>query len=483
VRALDLIARTWRRTPGGEVTVARDQLIDSIADAVVVVDRARAVLDMNLAALRLAGSPDLWRGRPVESLLPFLEDAPIAGAAATSSFTIDAGPASYDVRVSRARASGAAWVVMLRDVTEQRRAAAERERFVTQNTELVSRVSHELRTPIAAIQGALQLVLGTGHQGLDGDGRRLLESALRSGERLARIVHEILDISSIDAARPASGPQPVAAERLVIDALLDVSRIAAEKTVRIDSAVVPNLPRLRGDPDHLVQVLVNLLVNAVTHSPAGSTVTVSAWPEKGMVVLAVRDQGPGIGPGRRDTVLGSAGLATSKALVEQHGGRMAIESTPGAGATFLLYLPEAPARHAEPPVSAGPAIEPPAVRILVADDDDDLRGIVTEALEAQGFAVLAAEDGQQAKEVLEREHVDLAVLDLNMPHLTGYEVIREVRRGTRHRDLPVLVLTGSVDERESPDSLGADVLLTKPTDLRRLVLEIKSLLNRRTPCP
>ena len=86
----------------------------------------------------------------------------------------------------------------------------------------------------------------------------------------------------------------------------------------------------------------------------------------------------------------------------------------------------------------------------------------------------------QAEAILEREPVDLVVLDLNMPHRTGYDVIRTIRGGARQPALPILVLTGSIDERETSGSLGADVLLTKPTDLRRLVTEIRALLARPT---
>ncbi len=477
MRGLDLIASVFGRgSTGDRPLVARDQLLDTIADPVIVLDSSRAVLDMNAAAIRLAGTPEDWRGANVDILFPFLKGAAIAGAGAATAFELDAGDLTYDVRVSRVRANRGAWLVMLRDVTERRRIAAERERFVTRNSELVSRISHELRTPIAAIQGSLQLVLGTAHARLDENELRLLESASRASQRLARVVHEILDITAIDAARTAGGPQAVAVERLVIDALLDVAHLAAEKSARIESAVEPSLPMVWGDPDRLVQVLVDLLAHAIRFGPPGSTVTVTARRENQWIAIGIKDQGPGIEKGRVNSVLQGHGMAVSKALVEQHGGRLAIESAPGAGATFLVYLRHAPASRAPAPRTERPP-GPQRGRILVADDDPDLRDIVTEALEANGFSVLAAADGQEALDVLSAEDVDLAVLDLQMPRRTGQEVIKEVRNGGRQPDLPVVVLTGSLDERQS-HALGADVLLTKPTDLRRLVSEIRSLLER-----
>jgi signal transduction histidine kinase/CheY-like chemotaxis protein len=486
VRALDLIASVFGLGSNGDrPLVARDQLLDNIADPLFVLDSSRAVLDMNAAAIRLAGTPEHWRGANVDALFPFLKGAAIAGAGAATAFDLDTGDVAYDIRVSRVRANRGAWLVMLRDVTERRRIAAERERFVTRNSELVSRISHELRTPIAAIQGSLQLVLGTARTSLDDDALRLLESALRSTERLARVVHEILDITAIDAVRTAGGPQAVAVERLVIDALLDVAQMAADKPARIESAVEPNLPMVWGDPDRLVQVLVNLLANAIRFGPSGSTVTVTARREPRWIAIGVEDQGPGISKDRVNSVLQGHGMAVTKALVEQQGGRLAVESAPGAGATFFIYLRHAPASRAQAPrtspaeeYEAEPLPPPQRSRILVADDDPDLRDIVTEALEANGFTVFAAADGQEALDVLSAEDVDLAVLDLQMPRRTGQEVIKEVRHGDRQPHLPVVVLTGSLDERE-PHALGANVLLTKPTDLRRLVAEVRSLLERR----
>src|SRR5689334_21155147 len=147
--------RLGRGPRGRHTSFARDQLMDSLGDAVLVVDGGRRVIDMNAAAIRLAGSPAEWIGAAADALFPFLEGAPISGAGAAREITVAAPDAWYDVRVSWARADRAAWIVVLLDVSEQRRAIAEREQFVAQNNELVSRVTHELRTPLAAIQGAL----------------------------------------------------------------------------------------------------------------------------------------------------------------------------------------------------------------------------------------------------------------------------------------------------------------------------------------
>jgi signal transduction histidine kinase/ActR/RegA family two-component response regulator len=438
-----------------------DQLIDGIADPVLVLDRERAIVDLNLAALRLAGNPDSWRGARADTLFPFLAGLSVTGADRQSPTIVEVASHSYELRASRVRVGAGAWLVMLRDVSTPRRLAAEREEFVRRSSELIASVSQELRTPVAAVQGALQLVLAG--KALTPDDRRMLTAALRSCEHLARIAHEILDISTIEAARPVPGPQPFAAERLVLDALFDVARHAAEKNIRIENGVARDLPLVIGNYDQLVEALVNVLLHAIADAPEGSTVGIGGVQTGDAVGIAVHDAGPGVAP---DPI--------SAALVAHQRGRIVIDRPQGGGTTVSLYLPQAPLQTRQARGTATVA----TARILVADDDPDLRDIVTEALESSGFSVIAAEDGQRALELLAQEHVDLAVLDFNMPNVRGDEVIRSVRSGERQPHLPIVMLTGSFDERHVPAGLGADVLLTKPADLRRLVREIHSLLGR-----
>src|SRR5688500_1987582 len=106
-----------RGSDGVSPQLARAPLLDNIADPLFVLDSSRALLDMNAAAIRLAGSPEHWRGANVDALLPFLRGAAIAGAGAATAFELDTGDLTYDIRVSRVRANRGAWLVMLRDVT------------------------------------------------------------------------------------------------------------------------------------------------------------------------------------------------------------------------------------------------------------------------------------------------------------------------------------------------------------------------------
>jgi CheY-like chemotaxis protein len=328
----------------------------------------------------------------------------------------------------------------------------------------------------------VQLVLGSTQSTLMPDDQRLLEGALRSCERLAGIVHDILDISTIESARPAGGRRPIVIERLVLDALFDTGLLAEERAVHVETSVAADLPLARGDHDRLVHVFVMLLTRAIAAAPAGSSVTLRARRDQAWVVLDVHSAGNALPPG-----LSFGGvLELPTALVEQCGGRLTIKRSDVGGTRFIVRLRQSDdVRMQAPRVTpatvfprGGQAIQPGGARILLADDDPDLRDIVSEALQSQGFTVFTARDGVQADALLAAEAIDLAILDLRMPLRSGGEVIRGIRHGTRQPGLPILVLTGSIDEREAPDSLGADVLLTKPTDLRRLIAEVSALLAR-----
>ena len=241
----------------------------------------------------------------------------------------------------------------MRSAVEQRAAkAAELDRM---KTEFVSVVSHELRTPLTAIRGSLQLLLADPDSVPDADNRRLLETALHSCERLVRIVSDILDISRIEAGRLILRPKQLALSDIVQQSIDSVRQVAAQAGVTLVDKVPRDLPPVIGDSDRLTQAVINLLSNAVKFAPARSAVTVNGREDGPSVVLSVHDQGLGIAPDDIDRLFhkfqqleASAsrrfsgtglGLFITKAIVEQHGGRIEVESTVGEGSTFSIVLP------------------------------------------------------------------------------------------------------------------------------------------------
>ncbi|MEX1127580.1 MAG: ATP-binding protein [Vicinamibacterales bacterium] len=223
--------------------------------------------------------------------------------------------------------------------------------------EFVSTVSHELRTPLTSIRGSLQLVLDEKASCSEG-AHELLDIALTNTERLIRLINDILDIAKIDSGRLVLRRQAVSPEDLVRQAVSSLRHGLADQSSQIDVRLEPDLPQLEVDPDRLVQSLVNLLSNAVKFSPPSEPVRIAVGRREGAVRFAVTDRGPGIPADKMHLLFGrfqqlepntirraqgtGLGLAITKAIVEEHGGRVEVHSSAGEGSTFIVVIPVTP---------------------------------------------------------------------------------------------------------------------------------------------
>jgi len=220
---------------------------------------------------------------------------------------------------------------------------------------VIATVSHQLKTPLTSIKGAMQLLLHDESLVASEDHRQLVGVALNNTERLIRIVNDMLDVAKIEAGRLNLQRRPTAVGDLVRTSVQNVEQIARGAGVRLVADVAEGLPALDVDPDRMVQALVNLLSNALKFAPDGSDVTIAAQPSpEGQVTLSVRDRGPGIpaeqasrlfqkfqqldGGGARKFRGTGLGLAITRGLVEQHGGRIDVQSAPGEGTTFRITM-------------------------------------------------------------------------------------------------------------------------------------------------
>jgi len=237
----------------------------------------------------------------------------------------------------------------VRDISERR----EVDRL---KNEFVAIVSHELRTPLTSIKGSLQLLRPDAEPGADPVHDQLVGVALNNTERLIRIVNDMLDVAKIEAGRLTLTLRRCRVAELVRTAITSVEGIARAASVGIETDIEDDLPAVQADADRMVQALVNLLSNALKFAPAGSTVTVTAGvTSDGGVRIAVADRGAGIptdklpllfekfqqldGFGSRKIRGTGLGLTITKALVEQHRGRISVASRPGSGSTFTITLP------------------------------------------------------------------------------------------------------------------------------------------------
>jgi PAS domain S-box-containing protein len=365
--------------------------------------------------------------------------------------------------------------------------------------EFVSIVSHELRTPLTSIRGSVQLVLDDAGSVPDPEHQNLLQIALNNCERLVRIINDILDVSKIESGNLTLRKKAVHVADLVRQSIDVVAGPARNANVKLDANVPANIRPVMVDPDRIVQALVNLLSNAVKFAPPDSTVMTTVTGSEHMITIVVADQGEGIAPenlnrlfrkfqqvdsssSRRKGGTG-LGLAITKALVEQHGGRIFVDSEVNKGTRFSIALPAATSEEAASiaPVVANEDGSARLVvrRVLIVDDDDDFRGLMRAQLAHAGYVVLDARDAASAFQIAKSAKPDVITVDLLMPGIDGWSFIDRIRQEEGLADIPIVVVSGAPDAK-TDDRLPTDVsVIGKGESHERLLREISLALAGR----
>lgn len=469
--------------------------LDAVADAVVVTDLDGTIVQANASARALLG--DAMRPGSALAAAMLATGLPDAAELVTAARSLYVDPASSGggeisavldgrlrahewtsepVRAADGRAVARGFV--LRDRTQERE-------LTTLKREFLSTVTHELRTPLTSVKGSLQLVLGKA-SALSAIERELLAISLKNTDRLIRLINDILDISQLELGKMEMTFAPLSPAVLVDEAVSGLRAYAAGRDIAIGCEVDPDLAPVAGDHDRLIQVLTNLLSNAVKFSPTGGRVLVRVIAAAGELRIAVRDWGVGIrpsdhdrlfqrfqrlNPGRSEEPGTGLGLAISKAIVDRHGGRITVDSEEDAGSTFTLVLPATTTAGPADGVdndAAATARERPT--LLLIDDDADF-GTVLEVSLGATYRLLRVERGVQALDVARAERPDLVLLDVVLPDLSGYDVLRILRHSDATRLIPVVMLTVQ-PERMLARGLGAVDVVAKPIDvdeLRRVI--------------
>jgi PAS domain S-box-containing protein len=384
-------------------------------------------------------------------------------------------------------------VGIVQDVTTDRRLTEQLQQADRRKDVFLATLSHELRSPLAPIRTAAALLA---NPGLDGTQLAWTQAVIRRQvEHMARLLDDLLDVSRI-----TQGKLTLKRERVSLAATVDAAMETARPLMdRKQHRVEIRLPRddvqLDADPVRVAQILSNLLTNAAKYTDPGGHVDVSARLDGAHVELAVRDDGIGIAAeelphlfemftqagasrGRAEGGLG-IGLALVKGLAELHGGAIHASSDgPGRGSTFVVRLPAVASRSgAKPAVASFGAPGRRTRRLLVADDNRDGADALAMSLRLAGHEVRIAYDGAAALTVAEAFRPEVAILDIGMPELDGYEVARALRRAPWASGLTLYALTGwgqDEDCRRAIDA-GFDHHLTKPVDPAELERRIAAL--------
>src|SRR5215813_7979562 len=434
---------------------------------------------------------------------------------------------------------------IIRDITERKRIELERDLLLRREQharqlaeeanrakdEFLAVVTHELRSPLNAMLGYARIQCAK--QRIDPEeARRDFETIRRNGERQRVLIDDLLDTARIITGKLRIEVGPVDLAGVVNDALEAVRPAADSKLIRLSSKFDPQISgdgQVRGDAERLQQIIWNLLTNAVKFTPEGGQVEVKIERVGSRVSLTVRDTGRGIAPeylprifdrftqqdtshSRRYSGLG-LGLALVKQLVEMHGGEIGATSAgEGQGATFTVTLPamaergsgewgvgsgervyeseqvfHSPTPHSPLPTSHSSALPLTSVGVLIVDDEEDARTLVSKVLEESGAYVVAVSSAVEAFAMITEpprpDWPDVLVCDIGMPEEDGYSLMRRIRDWERGRglQLPSVAMTSLNRAEDRMKALGAGykMHIAKPFEAEEVVTVVKNLARWR----
>ena len=363
-------------------------------------------------------------------------------------------------------------------------ARARAERAVRAKDEFLAMLGHELRNPLSPIMTAVQLLRLNGRMGRE---HEIIE---RQVTNLMRLVDDLLDVSRLTTGKIELRKQRVEIAEVVAQAIEMVSPVLERKQQMLSVTVPASGLVVDADPSRLAQVLANLVTNAAKYSDEGTRITVDASQDATQIRIRVKDQGIGISREMLDRVFElfeqqrqaidrsqggmGLGLAIVRSLVTLHGGRVWAESEgEGKGSEFVVVLPRAgsAADTSTQALPGDPAvIEGSGTRILVVDDNPDALTMMAYALSSLGYLVEAAANGPAALRMAERFHPEVAILDIGLPVMDGYELAQRLRAAHATGTLRLIAVTGygqDADRRRSAEA-GFDWHLVKPVSLDEL---------------
>jgi len=354
--------------------------------------------------------------------------------------------------------------------------------------EFLATLAHELRNPLAPIQHAVRILETTAS-----DARQRLwarEVIARQTQRMALLLDDLLDVSRITSGRLALKKDYLHLDALVSTALETARPLLESKQHQLHVALPPGPLELEVDPLRLSQALSNLLTNAAKYTDPGGHIGLEVALEPERLRMTVKDTGIGLSAkaiahvfemfsqvesaiDRAEGGLG-IGLALVKGLVALHGGEVqAYSAGPGRGSAFTILLPRSVVSsraRTDSPVQASAARRSGGCKVLVADDNLDAAQTLAYVLELSGYQVVVAHSGKEALAYGARERPAVAILDIGMPDMTGFETARRMRQEAWGRHALIVALTGwgQGEDKEKSRASGFDVHLTKPVDMEYL---------------
>lgn len=394
-----------------------------------------------------------------------------------------------------------------RDITEHKQLEAALREADRRKDEFLATLAHELRNPLALIRNVVELLQRRGLSAVELQrGHRIVE---KQADYLTRMTDDLFDVSRITQEKIELRKERVELGEILKTAIETCRTQIDEQGHQLSVDLNGTPVYIDGDKMRLTQVFMNLLHNAAKYTPRGGSIWVAQQHSDGGVVVSVRDNGAGI-PAQslphlfdmfyqvdRSHLQAEGGLGLGltlvRRLVEMHGGRVEAKSAGiNRGSEFVVRLPVLSPTCAPPPPGQSAArtkLPQLGQRILIADDFPESATTLAKLLEESGNQVETANDGLEAVEAAERFHPDIAVLDIAMPRLNGYEAARRIRAQPWGKNMILIAFTGWGQSRDRDRSreAGFDMHLTKPVKydvllqlLQKLALERRSSSSAET---
>lgn len=401
-----------------------------------------------------------------------------------------------------------------REVAEAMRLAKEAAEASNQaKSEFLANMSHEIRTPLNSILGFTQVL----RRGVRSEEERHthLDTILSSGQHLRTLIDDILDLSKIEAGEMQFEREPCSPHEIISEVLSILRVPAQEKCLRLEARWASGVPeQIETDPLRLRQLLMNLAGNAIKFTAAGGVelvVTVNPSAPEPRFMIEVRDTGIGIAPEQLEHIFApfvqtdnsvtrrfggtGLGLTISRHLARALGGDVSVQSQPGVGSTFRVTLATGPLDNVRilsaPPTEAlrsSQASEgkqssaPIAGRVLLVDDGETNRNLISLVLRDLGLEIVSAENGQRALDEASQQEFDLVLMDMQMPVMDGYTATRQLREQGFVR--PIIALTANAMRGDAEKCLaaGCSGYLAKPIDIDRLLQTVTAAL-KPSPSP
>jgi PAS domain S-box-containing protein len=480
-------------------------VLEAAPDAMVITNADGVITLVNEQTESMFGyGRDQLLGRPVEILIPeryrrahpghrqrYFSEAkkrPMGGGG-LALFGLRADGTEFPVEISLSplmTESGLHAIAAIRDASDRIKADEERTKLVQAQEalrlrdEFLAIASHELKTPLTALH--MQLAAIEKHADKLGDERLTKKAAgtLRAVDRLHRLVLQLLDLSRIAAGRLKLETETVDLGNLLRDITAqfrdEAMRAGCDLRLRLDETIIGEW-----DPLRLEQIVANLVSNAIKYGPGKPIEVTAATTSGGDVTITVRDHGIGIPIELQERIFErferavsernyggfGLGLWIARRIVEAHGGTIRVWSQTGAGATFTVDLPRGRPVVAEEPT---PSRSIDANRILVVDDDADIREAFAEALADEGFVVDLAANGAEALQLLRTgRRPALILLDLMMPIMDGSAMLAELRKDPALDSVPVVLTSAASDLDRYASALGIADCLRKPVKYETLI--------------